>query len=259
MIELQYNETKTVVFIKLNRIDKSNALNKTFIDALQKVLVDIKQINTLKVCVLQSNAKHFCVGADIVWMQSSLNLSAEENTQDVALLADLFKELYHLPLITIAVVQGAVFGGGLGLLACCDFILAADNARFCFSEIKLGILPATIAPYVANKLSLQHMRRLILTAELFSAEQALQWGFIDEVVAFDQLNDCADSWINKFLPYAKSVLMEGKQLLDELSPSDEQIYKQSIQRLAYLRQSANGQEGLKAFLEKRSPQWKADV
>jgi len=257
MIEIEFNNTKTRATIVLNRKDKSNAMNTAWIKKFSEVLDQVSSVSSVKICIIQSAAKHFCVGADIAWMQASLDLSVEDNMKDVALLANLFNKLYRLPAITIAAVHGAVFGGGLGLLACCDFVIADQDANFCFSEIKLGLMPATIAPYVAQKMSLQVMRRLMLSAEAFQAQQAYSWGLVDEVT--EHLNDTITSWINRFLPRSKQALLEGKQMFAELSGINEVFSAQATSRLARMRQSADGQEGLKAFLEKRLPIWKDDV
>jgi methylglutaconyl-CoA hydratase len=259
MIEYNLNDDKSVATIQLSRIDKSNAMNAEFIQSFISMLEQLATIKTLKICIIRSATKHFCVGADIAWMQSALNLSAEDNIKDVALLADLLQKLYQFPAVTIAVAHGAVFGGGLGLLACADFVLAADGAKFCFSEIKLGLMPATIAPYVSQKISLQIMKRLMFTAELFTADQALQWGFVDEVLDADKLDKALQTWCDRLLPFSKQALIEGKAMFEELAAFDDILILSTMQRLARMRQSIDGQEGLKAFLEKRSPKWKDDV
>jgi methylglutaconyl-CoA hydratase len=255
MIELTWNEKKSIVTLTLNDIKKSNALNVNIIQALSNCLDELEASSTLKVCVIQSGAKHFCVGADIDWLQSSVHMTDEENFNDASLLADLLKKLYQLPCITIAIVHGATYGGGLGLLACCDFILALKSATFCFSEIKLGLVPATIAPYVAHKMPLQIMRRLMLTAEIFHADQALLWGWVDEVFESKDADACCERWCHRFLDCSKQSLLEGKRMFEELATINETLRINSIKRLSRIRQSADGQEGLKAFLEKRSPKW----
>lgn len=259
MIELSFNEHKTQATIELNRVEKSNAMNAAFIAEFSDRLDEVSAVSSVKVCVIRSTAKHFCVGADINWMQASLDLSVEENLKDVALLADLLRNMYQLPMVTIALVHGAVFGGGLGILACCDFVIAAQGASFCFSEVRLGIMPATIAPYISQKISLQTMKQLFFTADVFSAKKAEHYGLVDEVTEQDYLDITLNKWCEKLLPLSKQALIEGKQLLAELHPIDDQLCEQTIARLARMRQSADGQEGLKAFLEKRSPKWSDDV
>ncbi len=259
MLELTWNENKSIVTLTLCDFEKSNALNKHFIDTLSCCLDQLQTSSTLKICILRSAAKHFCVGADIAWLQACVMQTDQENIDDVRLLADLLKKLYQLPIITLAVVHGATFGGGLGLLACCDFILASKQASFCFSEIQLGLMPATIAPYIANKIPLQIMRRLMLTAEIFYADQALHFGWVDEVVESQALEACCMRWCDRLSLLSKQAFAEGKQMLAELAPIQETLRQKSIERLARMRKSVDGQEGLKAFLEKRSPNWSDDV
>ena len=259
MISLIWNDTKTIVTLILNDVKQSNAIHIDFIQSLSVCLDQLEGVSTLKICVIKSAGKHFCVGADIAWLQSSLNLSYEDNIKEATLLAQLFHKLYHFPILTIALAHGSTLGGGLGLLACCDFILASNQSSFCFSEIKLGMMPATIAPYVAQKMPLQIMRRLMFTAEVFNAHQAQSWGFVDEISETDDLDICCEQWCHRLSVFSKRAFQEGKVMFSELSDIHDNTCNLSVERLARMRQSADGQEGLRAFLEKREPKWCDDV
>jgi methylglutaconyl-CoA hydratase len=252
---MHYDAHHQVVTLSLDHLKKSNALNPELIETFITILDDVTALPQAKVCIIESKAKHFCVGADIQWLQQSLENTPEQNHADVRLLANLFQKLYALPLVTIAVVHGATYGGGIGLAACCDFIIAADDAQFCFSEIKLGVMPATIARYVHHKLPLQRMRQLILCGTQFSSQQAQQWGLVDSVVPKSELNEEIKRWVEQLRCYSRSVLSQGKQLLDSLVPVAGDYEHQAIGRLVSMRNHPDGQEGLKAFLEKRAPQW----
>ena len=248
-IKVKLNESKTIATITLNRINKSNALDKSFIEEFSSVLKDLANTLPLKICLIESAAKHFCVGADIQWLQQSLALNDKQNLEDVKLLAHLLHQLYHLPCITIAKSHGSVFGGGIGLLACCDFVIADESSQFCFSEINLGIAPATIAPYVSNKISLQTMRRLIMSANVFSAQEARDHGLVDAVYSREEINIVLQHWLDLFSSKPKSAILENKRMLDELSNVTQEIVDLSIQRLAVMRQSETAQACLKGFLQ----------
>ena len=183
-------------------------------------------------------------------------LSAADNQADSARLAQLFELCYELPIITIACVQGFVYGGGIGLASACDFVLASKQASFCFSEIKLGLMPATIMPYVAHKMLLQKMRWLFMTAEVFDASQACEWGLVDQVHSQTELQAAAWALADQLAHKSLDALVQCKQALAELTVDDDALVERSLQRLSDLRVGADAQEGLQAFLEKRTPVWR---
>ncbi len=169
-------ESGRIATITLNRPQVHNAFDDRLITQLLAQLKTISENKLIDVVLIQANGKSFCAGADLNWMQGMVNYSEEESIADSMKLSDLLQTLYQLPQVTIALVQGATYGGGIGLVASCDIAIATESARFCFSEVKLGLIPAIISPYIIAAIGERITRRYFLTAETFNAEQALQYG-----------------------------------------------------------------------------------
>ncbi|NQY47954.1 MAG: enoyl-CoA hydratase/isomerase family protein [Colwellia sp.] len=236
---------------------KHNAFDDTIIKILTDIFNDIAKRDDIKVMVLAANGKSFSAGADLGWMKRMAGYSYEDNLKDAHKLADMLKVLNFLPQATIAKIQGAAFGGAVGLASCCDIVIASNKASFCLSEVKLGLIPATISPYVVNAIGLKASRRYFQTAERFFADKAMQIGLVDEVVDAEELTPAVEKMINTLLSNSPQAMRQAKQLAFDVAYQkiDEQLLSDTSARIASIRVSNEGQEGLSAFFEKRSPAW----
>lgn len=246
-----------VTTITLNRPDKHNAFNEDFIAELGNVLDDIRRDRDCKLMILRSNGKNFSAGADLDWMKRMAGYTRAENVRDANALAELLYRLNFLPVPTIARVQGAAMGGGCGLVACCDIALAADNAVFAFSEVKLGLIPATISPYVIRAIGEKQARRYFQTAERLGAEQARELGLVSEVMEESGLDDAVGKTADLILSNSSEAVKAAKQLVFGVAgrPVNPELLQQTSESIADIRASGEGKEGLSAFLEKRKPAW----
>lgn len=246
-----------VVRLIINRPEAGNAFDDALIKALLDALAELEQTG-IRLLILQSAGKHFSSGADLNWMQNAVNLNREENLEDAQQLAELMHRLYRFPAPTLALVQGAAFGGALGLIAACDIAVAADNARFCLSEVKIGLIPATISPYVIEAIGIRQARRYFLSAEVINAEQALKIGLVHELCSENELAQKADDYSQRILTNSPAAIRATKKLIREVasSPINKTIINSTCEQIADIRTSREGQEGLSAFLEKRKPSWK---
>ncbi len=246
-----------VATVTLNNPDKHNAFDDTIIRALTTIFNDIAQRDDIRVMVLTSTGKSFSAGADLGWMKRMASYSYEDNLKDANALANMLKALNFLPQPSIAKIQGAAFGGAVGLASCCDIVIAANKASFCLSEVKLGLIPATISPYVVNAMGLKACRRYFQTAERFFADKAQQLGLVDEVVELDNLNNEVNNIVTILLNNAPIAVRAAKQLTFDVAYQtiDDVLLADTSERIARLRVSDEGQEGLGAFFEKRTPAW----
>ncbi len=242
--------------LTLNRPQVGNAFNAELIAELQQQFERLADDDSVRVLVLAGEGKHFCAGADLNWMKQQKDGSQQQNQADALALAQMLKALYEFPKPTIAMVQGAAFGGALGLICACDMAVASSDARFCLSEVKLGLSPATISPYVLAAMGSRQARRYWLTAELISAQQAQQLQLVHEVVAKDDLNDQVQQWCQALLANGPQAMAATKHLIQQQGRelNDALLYSTS-DLIARLRVGDEGQEGLTAFLQKRSPSW----
>jgi methylglutaconyl-CoA hydratase len=245
-----------VATLTLNRLQQHNAFDAALIKALQASLDQLAQDSTVRVITINANGKYFCAGGDLNWFKNATQLSETDNRADAALLARLLRTLNEFPKPTLAVIQGPAFGGGVGLIACCDIALAAQSASFALSEVKLGLVPATIAPYVLRAIGARQLRRFALTAEAFSAEEAHRIGLVHTVVNDTSLNATADTIITQLLHNAPIAMTTTKQLIQDLSLRTPGELEKTAELLAQIRISAEAQEGLTAFFEKRDADWK---
>ncbi len=245
----------------LNRPDKNNAFNAQMIRELILALDEVQSKPALRFLLVRSRGKHFSAGADLAWMQQAAELDYNTNLDDARELAELMYNLAKLKIPTLAVVQGAAFGGALGLISCCDMAIAADDAQFCLSEVRIGLAPAVISPFVVQAIGERAARRYALTAERFSAQRAQQIGLIAEHYPLTALDEQTALWVDNLLLNSPQAMRASKDLLrevgsGELTPALRRYCESAIARI---RTSAEGQEGLRAFLNKRSPGWQAQA
>jgi methylglutaconyl-CoA hydratase len=244
--------------VTLNRPELHNAMNRELLDELRSAFESISLMGRgeVRAVVLSGAGKSFSAGADIGWMRASMDFSEEENVADALALARTFDTINKCPVPVIARIQGAALGGGVGLAAVADIVAAADDARFAFSETKLGIAPAVISPYVLAKIGRSHARALFFTAERFSAARALAIGLAHSVVPADALDTEVDRLIAELKSSAPAAITRTKMLIatvPTLAPDEAMQF--TAETIAALRVSPEGQEGLHAFLEKRKPLW----
>lgn len=246
-----------VAWVRLNNPDRHNAFDDQIIGQLTEAFVAIASNSDVRVMVLGSEGKSFSAGADLGWMKRMASYSYKENLRDAGALALMLKTLNQMPQPTIARVQGAAFGGAVGLVSCCDMAVAATNASFSLSEVKIGLVPATISPYVIAAIGERWARRYFLTAERFDAQRAMQIGLVNEAVNAEQLDQQINSLIEALLVNGPEAVMAAKQLVFDVSgkPIDQNLIDHSCEVIAAIRVSEQGQEGLNAFLEKRKPHW----
>jgi methylglutaconyl-CoA hydratase len=243
--------------ITLNRPEMHNAFDDTLINALTEELKRLERESSVRVVLLAAKGKSFSSGADLNWMRRMADYSFAENLTDALRLAELMKTLANLSKPTIALVQGAAIGGGVGLVACCDIALATEDASFCLSEVKLGLIPAVISPYVAAAIGSRATRRYFLTAEMFNATEAYRIGLVHEVVKPEDLAACADRFSRRLLNNGPEAMASVKALVSEVALSylDDDLIADTAERIAEARASEEGREGLSAYLEKRAPSW----
>ena len=246
-----------VARINLNRPERHNALILELIEEFSLVLDEVAIRDDINFVVLSGNGRSFCAGADLNWFYSSEQLTLEQNTDRYQHLANLLLKIFQLPQITIATVRGNVFGGGIGLMAACDFVLAEANTRFMFSEVKLGLLPATILPFVANRLSVQNLRKWILTGNLFVVNEAHRIGLVDEIYNGNDLERELSTLIMSFDSASPSAIKRAKLMINQVVSGNIDVADTTATSaiLAEALLSHDGQEGIHAFLEKRKPEW----
>ncbi|MDP3643414.1 MAG: enoyl-CoA hydratase-related protein [Bacteroidota bacterium] len=239
--------------INLDRPEQNNALTLDMIAELDKALDEISEMEELLFVVLSGNGRSFCAGVDLNWFSGAEERSLEENAAQYKQLADVLLKLFQLPQITIANVHGNVFGGGIGLMAACDFVLAEANARFMFSEVKLGLLPAIILPFVAKRLSVQNLRKWILTGSLFHTQEAGRAGLVDVVCSDGQPENTLLEFIASFDMAAPSAVKMTKKMINQVANGKVGLTDTELTAtiLAEAVLSHNGQIGIHAFLEKR--------
>ena len=245
-----------VARVILNRPEVRNAFNEVMISEMTDALKTINKNDSLRVVVLTGEGKGFCAGADLNWMKGVINYSYDENLQDSQNLADMFELMFNCPLPTVARVNGPAIGGGTGMVAVCDIVIASENAVFSLSEVKLGLVPACISPYVIRRMGDRNCREYFLTGERLTAEKALAAGLVNKVVTVSELDDTVDKLIKQLISSGPKALAWCKQLLDKVPPMPQKEYgKYTAEVITKLRMSDEGQEGMKAFFEKRKPDW----
>ena len=249
-----------VARITLTRSELHNAFNDVLITELTAALEGFKDDARVRVVVLAAQGRSFSAGADLNWMKAMAGFSEQENREDALRLARLMQTLNDLPKPTIALVQGSAYGGGVGLVACCDVVIAVEEAKFCLSEVKLGLIPAVIGPYVITAIGEAAARRYFLTAEPFSAWEAQRLGLVHEVVEPSALEQRGRQMASALLAGGPRAQAAAKDLIFTVAASDagSELIEETAVRIAALRASAEGREGITAFLEKRKPSWQED-
>jgi methylglutaconyl-CoA hydratase len=234
-----------------------NAFNDAVIAELTAAFRTLGADSSLRAIVLGGHGKAFCAGADLAWMRAMADYGWDENRDDAQKLADMLWTIYSCPLPVVGRLQGDCYAGGVGLAAVCDVLVATESMQFCLSEAKLGLLPATIAPYVIRALGERAARRYFLTAERFSARQAQVLGFVHEVVAADALDAKVDEIVAALVANGPMAVKACKQLVRDLAGQaiTTELRADTARRIADIRASAEGKEGLQSFLGKRAPDW----
>lgn len=257
-IEL-HTDPRGVATLWLNRPDKHNAFNAEMIEELIQALRQVAADDSLRFLVLRGQGRHFCAGADLAWMQASAQLDYASNLRDAHQLGELMSLLYHLPCPTLAVVQGAAFGGAVGLTACCDIAIGASESSFSLSEVRIGLVPAVISPYVVQAIGERATRRYALSAERFSGERARELGLLAEYYPATELEGEVEQWIANLLLNSPQAMRESKALLHGVGSGvlSDALRQRTESVIAGIRVSEEGQEGLNAFLQKRPPAWQA--
>ena len=246
-----------VAQVTLNRPEVRNAFNAGLIAELTHTFIALGARADVRCIVLTGQGSAFCAGADLNWMRSMADFSREENLRDAALLARMMQTIYECPKPTIAKIQGDAYAGGTGLVAVCDIAVAASTAHFCLSEVKLGLLPSTISPYVIRAMGPRAAHRYFLTAERFSAAEALRIGFVHEVVASDALDGKVAELSIALVNAGPEAVKACKKLVQDVAGKDitPELVQTTVASIANVRVSPEGREGLQSFLQKRKPKW----
>ncbi|HZF17814.1 MAG TPA: enoyl-CoA hydratase-related protein [Steroidobacteraceae bacterium] len=244
--------------VTLDRADKHNAFDAETVARLREVFVGLARNASARVVVLQGAGPTFCAGADLDWMRKMAALDSSANFADARALTEMLAALDRLPKPTIARVQGPAYGGGVGLIACCDIAIGVTTARFALTEVRLGVVPAAISPYVIAAIGTRLARRYLLTAETLSAAVALEARLLHEVCEPAKLDEAVSEQIELLLKAGPEALRECKELIREVHAArgtNDELRASTAHRLARLRMSEEGREGMNAFLEKRPPSW----
>ncbi len=250
-------DSNHIYTITLNRSATHNAFDDSMIAELLTELENINRDQQARFLFLQANGKHFCAGVDLHWMQKIATYSEQENIDDAKQLAALMQTLYQLSVPTICLVQGAAYGGGAGLVACCDIVIATSDAKFCFSEVKLGITPSVISPYVVAAIGVRQAKRYFISAEMISAEQALSIGLAHQVVSRGEVEQVKRDLAQQLLTNSPEAMRAIKQLTHSIhqQPIDQQLSEITAKHIATMRCSKHGQRGLQAFINKEKIAW----
>ncbi|MGA9574152.1 MAG: enoyl-CoA hydratase-related protein [Lysobacterales bacterium] len=252
-------DQRGVLTLCMNRPTVHNAFDARMILELTSALKAAERDVAVRVVVITGAGSCFSAGADINWMRSLVKASREENEHDALRLAELMRRLNYLSKPTLARVNGAAYGGGLGLVAACDIAVAVDGSLFGLTEVRLGLVPAVISPYVIRRIGETHARRYFLTAERFDAQRACDIGLVQQTVSEEQLDEAIEDIIGQILSGGPDAVTHGKQLVFDIAGHDIETQKNTDEMtarlIATLRVSDEGQEGLAAFLEKRKPGW----
>jgi methylglutaconyl-CoA hydratase len=246
-----------VAEVWLNRPEVRNAFNDEVIAELTAAFQTLGGDPSLRAIVLAGHGKAFCAGADLAWMRAMADYSWEQNRADAQKLADMLWTLYRCPVPVVGRIHGDCYAGGVGLAAVCDVLVAAEGVQFCLSEARLGLLPATIGPYVVRALGEQAARRYFVTAERFSSARAHELGFVHEVVAPEALDAKVGEIVAALVANGPAAVKACKQLVQDVAgqPITADLREGTARRIADIRASAEGKEGVQSFLHKRTPAW----
>ncbi len=254
---LQLQRDGRAASVILNRPEVRNAFDDTVIAELTQAFGELAADTDVRAIVLAANGPAFCAGADLNWMRRMAGYGYDENRADAALLAEMLRAIYSCPQPVVAKVQGDCYAGGMGLVAACDIALVAEPVQFCLSEVRLGLIPATISPYVIRAMGQQAARRYFVSAERFSAAEALRIGFAHQVLAADELDAATAALVKALVANSPHAVREAKRLVREVggAPIDDALIAATVEGIAQIRASDEGREGVRSFLEKRKPNW----
>jgi methylglutaconyl-CoA hydratase len=247
-----------IATVTINRPEKKNAFNAEVIAALHEAFETLKDADGVRLVFLTGAGGAFSAGADLEWMRSAADWSESDNRDDAMGLANMLSALHRLPQLTVALIDGPAFGGGAGLAAACDLAIATERSTFAFSEVKLGLTPATISPYVIQAIGPRNAKVLFATGRVFGASDALKWGLVQEVVAdptaFPVIRETLGA---AMMACAPGAVADAKRLVDDVEGRviDHVLIEETARRIAARRVSEEGQEGVRAFLDKRKPGW----
>ena len=245
--------------VVLNRPEVRNAFNDEVIAELSQAFVQLGEASEVRAIVLMAEGPAFCAGADLNWMRRMADYTRDENIEDAGKLAFMLRAIYECPKPTIARVQGDVYAGGMGLVAACDMAVSVDTANYCLSEVKLGLIPATISPYVIRAMGARAAHRYFLTAERFGAAEALRIGFVHEVVSAEALDAKVGELVSALTSASPNAVRECKKLVQDVAERDitRLLIERTVEGIADIRASDEGKEGVQSFLQKRKPAWLA--
>lgn len=254
---LQLNRLAAIATVTLNRPDVRNAFNETTIAEITQVFRELDADATIRAVVLAANGPAFCAGADLNWMRKMADYSHAENIADAGQLAEMLRTIYICSKPVVAKVQGDCYAGGMGLVAACDIVVSADGANYCLSEVKLGLIPATISPYVIKAMGESAARRYFITAERFSAAEAHRIGFVHELVSAETLDEKVAEIVKSLVSNSPNAVRQAKRLVQEVASREltGELIAATVEGIAHIRASEEGREGVRSFLEKRKPGW----
>ncbi len=258
----QYTTLETVYAsgiaqVWLNRPDLRNAMNDVMFvelfDAIGTAIAD----DCVRVILLAGRGKAFCAGGDLTWMKTARSMSADEARKDSVKLARVLRQIYESPKPVVARVHGSAFAGGMGLVSACDIAIASTDAKFCLSEVKLGLIPAMISPYVIKAMGEPNARRYMLTAEIFDAAEAYRMGFVHDIAQPEDFDAKVNAILGHLVQGSPNALNETKRLIRDVVtlPIGDQVMNETAARIAKVRATDDAQEGIAAFFEKRKPSW----
>ena len=254
---IETTQQGAVLTLTLSRPDIRNAFNDEVIAEITAAFQDAASRAEVRAVVLAAQGPAFCAGADLNWMRRMADYSRAENLADAGALAEMLRVMYECPKPTIARIQGDVYAGGMGLVAACDMAVSVDTANFCLSEVKLGLIPATISPYVIRAMGARAAHRYFLTAERFDAQEALRIGFVHAVVNADALDAKVAEMTNALVSASPNAVRSCKTLVQEVAGRaiEAALIARTVEGIADIRTSSEGREGVQSFLQKRKPSW----
>ena len=257
MKNLTLQTAGAIATLTLNRPDVRNAFNDEVIAELTQAFLDLGAQDAVRCIVLAAEGTAFCAGADLNWMKRMADYTQEQNQADAAALGEMLRVIYHCPKPTIARVQGDVYAGGTGLVAACDIAVSVDTAWYCLSETRIGLIPATISPYVIRAMGARAAHRWFLTAERFGAAEAHRIGFVLEVVAVAELDATVAGIAKALVSAGPAAVKASKQLVQDVAEKDinAELIAMTVDGIASIRVSPEGREGVQSFLQKRKPAW----
>lgn len=246
-----------VATVTLNRPDVRNAFNETTIAEITQVFQALDADAAVRAIVLAANGPAFCAGADLNWMKKMADYTHAENLADAGQLAAMLAAIYRCSKPVVAKVQGDCYAGGMGLVAACDIAVSVDSANYCLSEVKLGLIPATISPYVIKAMGESAARRYFITAERFNAAEAHRIGFVHEVVSADMLDSKVAEIVKALVSNSPHAVCQAKRLVQDVASREltPELIAATVEGIAQIRASDEGREGVRSFLEKRKPEW----